>query len=393
MLSLLCASRPRWSSATTLGIPLLLLLRLLICCETFSPPHTTSLLEQHAQRQARVKVQLNNSDPLMLKIHHRNTHHVLSVLYSPVLLQLAADDKDNIIAQEQEEDENQQRSLIRRVLTIPLRLLKRPIRYLRRKIGKGEGDSNAQQDEGGGYIMETSAAKTATTVATAVQTESSPTLDTKSFAVEEKKNVRNAVPKATKKKPPPLPPVGLRTGIGMDRSPTCAKSVDLSGQWDLLVTDEFKNQYDEYLTLLGQPYLVRSVAISIVGLTTEETRQTDSGRNLYILGRNLRGVWERNLITDEGSRQQQLSFTPSQTEIITADGENVMAEAWWEDQGTTHRSWLRGVKKYGGGDFESKRFLEKKDRNDILVCESTFHPNDPKREKAKVTWRFTRQQL
>jgi hypothetical protein len=60
---------------------------------------------------------------------------------------------------------------------------------------------------------------------------------------------------------------------------------------------------------------------------------------------------------------------------------------------------LRGVRKYGGGSFESLRYLEAgadDDPNNILpkattlVCVSTFHPDDPSQERASVTWRFQR---
>jgi hypothetical protein len=387
---------------TMIPIPLLLLpLRLLFLYPpsqaAFSPDHSF----QQAYQTARIKrVQLHFQNDSLLKHDHRR-NNVLSVYFSPALLQLAMtddhhDDDSSILLSQPEQDDEQPlqqepKSRIRRVLTFPLRLLKRPIRYLRRKIGKGEaGDSSdAQRDEIGAAAAD--AELTPATAPATSEFRQDTTLDTKSLvAVEEPKTMAKDMQKSAKKTSSPI------VAAIDPRSPTCAKSVDLSGHWDLLVTDEFKNQYDEYLTLLGQPYLVRSVAMSIVGLTTEETRQTDSGRSLFILGRNLRGVWERNLLTEDAATRkynEQQPFVPLQTEIITADGENVLAEAWWEDQGTTHRSWLRGVKKYGGGDFESKRFLEKKDRNnDVLVCESTFHPKDPKREKAKVTWRFTRQQ-
>jgi len=167
-----------------------------------------------------------------------------------------------------------------------------------------------------------------------------------------------------------------------DRSPTAAKGVDLSGDWNLIVTDEFKEAYDKYLTLLGQPYFVRSVAMSIVSLTTETTIQSDNGANLMIRGQNLRGLWERTLKTVAAIQNDEEAI------IETADGERVKCEAWWENRGQLHRSWLRGVEKYGGGSFESKRYLE---GNDILVCESIFHPDDQSREKAAVTWRFERQ--
>ena len=74
--------------------------------------------------------------------------------------------------------------------------------------------------------------------------------------------------------------------------------------------------------------------------------------------------------------------------VVTADDEQVKAEAWWENEGTVHMSWMRGVTKYGGGNFESKRYLEEGGK--ILVCESIFHPLDEKREKATVTWKFLR---
>jgi hypothetical protein len=162
-----------------------------------------------------------------------------------------------------------------------------------------------------------------------------------------------------------------------NRSINSASNVDLSGEWNIIVSDAFKEEYDKYLTLLGQPLLVRSVALSIVSMTTESTEQNDEGMMLSIRGRNVRGTWERTLMT------------PEITRIVTADGEDVEAEAWWENSGTVHRSWLRGVSKYGGGDFESKRYLESNGK--VLVCESTFHPRDATRENARVTWRFLRQ--
>jgi hypothetical protein len=72
-----------------------------------------------------------------------------------------------------------------------------------------------------------------------------------------------------------------------------------------------------------------------------------------------------------------------------------------------HHSWLRGVTKYGGGDFESIRYLEQQpsyskkggvnDGNqyplssNVLVCHSIFHPTTTQfRETARVTWRFGR---
>lgn len=180
-----------------------------------------------------------------------------------------------------------------------------------------------------------------------------------------------------------LPPAENSTALSEvdpSRSETASPTTDLTGSWQLVVTNAFKQQYEKYLKLLGQPKLVRSVAISIIGMTTEETRQDENGRSLWIKGTNPRGVWERILVSNSVDDDQQY-------EIQTIDKETVQAEAWWEEGGSRHRSWLKGVSKYGGGSFESLRYL---DGPDILVCESTFHPTDAKREPARVTWRFAR---
>lgn len=160
-----------------------------------------------------------------------------------------------------------------------------------------------------------------------------------------------------------------------------SQTTDLSGKWQLIVSDEFKTAYDNYLKLLGQPSLVRSVALSIIGMTSEETIQANDGRELIIRGRNIRGFWERKL---EASAAEDPLILP----IVTADQETVHSECWWEDNGRVHHSWLREVNKYGGGSFESKRYLE--DGGDTLVCESTFFPTDSSKEKAGVSWRFKR---
>ena len=169
---------------------------------------------------------------------------------------------------------------------------------------------------------------------------------------------------------------------------TATATVDLSGVWELVVTEEFKQEYDQYLLRLGQPFLVRSIAVNVITLTQEETQQSDKGRTLFIRGSNVKGVWERTLTASGPLNGKSSDFEPIHTTITTADDEQVLAEAWWEDNGTVHRSWLRGVEKYGGGSFESRRYLQ--DNGQVLVCESTFHPNDEKRKKASVTWKFQR---
>jgi hypothetical protein len=176
-------------------------------------------------------------------------------------------------------------------------------------------------------------------------------------------------------------PVGDRWAISDDK-------VDLTGNWELLATDDFRKEYDRYLEQLGQPKLVRSVALGIVGQTTEQLRQSDKGRSLLIVGRNIRGVWSRTLVAS-GTDFDNDEFVPLFVPITSADSEQVEAESWWENCGTVHVSWMRGVTKYGGGSFESRRYLV--DNNTVYVCESSFFPNDPSKEPIQITWRFQRQ--
>lgn len=165
-------------------------------------------------------------------------------------------------------------------------------------------------------------------------------------------------------------------------------SVDFSGIYDMIVTDEFKKEYDRYLELMGQPFFVRSVALNVISFTEEEMVQTDKGRSLFIRGRNVKGVWERTLTASGPEKGREPEFEGVLTAIKTADDEEVLAEAWWENSGTVHRSFLYGVKKYGGGSFESIRYLE--DDGNVYVCESIFHPNDKDKQAPRITWRFQR---
>ena len=73
----------------------------------------------------------------------------------------------------------------------------------------------------------------------------------------------------------------------------------------------------------------------------------------------------------------------------STDSEKVVAESWWANDGAIHVSWTYGVKSYGGGSYESKRYLEQ--NGDVYVCESTFHPNDKTREPSYLKWRFLRE--
>jgi hypothetical protein len=228
-----------------------------------------------------------------------------------------------------------------------------------------------------------------------VQTEQEPAISETVVGVIEKaehqpaiiEKVVGIVEKAKEEKPAKKQKVETSGKPAGDRWALAAPGVDLSGEWTLVVNEDFRIAYDEYLKQLGQPFIVRSVALTIIALTSEVTHQTEEGRNLLIRGTNARGIWKRTLVAS-GTDSDNDEFTQLQVPIVTADDERVEAEAWWEEEGTVHRSWMRGLNKYGGGDFESRRYLE--DGGKVLVCESTFRPREKDRKDASVTWRFLR---
>ncbi|GMH70195.1 hypothetical protein TL16_g05347 [Triparma laevis f. inornata] len=149
-----------------------------------------------------------------------------------------------------------------------------------------------------------------------------------------------------------------------------------SGAWKLIASEEFKKQYDAYLNNLGQPKLVRGVALSLVQFTSEVTEHDVESGGLRVTGKNPKGVWDRVLeLTGEDA---------SGVPVLTADSETVDAISYWE--GETHVSVLKGSKKYGGGDFSSRRSME----GEVYVCESVFIPNDFSQPKAEITWKFER---
>ena len=166
--------------------------------------------------------------------------------------------------------------------------------------------------------------------------------------------------------------------------------VDFTAIWKIDISDNFKDGYDEYLKGLGQPSIVRAVALSIIDLTTEDINQSNEGREVSIKGKNIRGIWERTLVASGSDYEKEYSENENRESIfiLTADNEKVTAEAWWEMNGTIHVSWLRGGKKYGGGDFESRRYLA--DGGKTLVCESIFYPKKKNKGKPSLTWKFTR---
>ena len=131
-------------------------------------------------------------------------------------------------------------------------------------------------------------------------------------------------------------------------------SVDFTGNWTLIVDDSFKSEYDSYLRKLGQPMLVRTVAMTVIGSTKEEAIQSEGGKQLFIRGMNVRGSWERTLEaseTDAVGEEGDMHAVEGHVlkPMVTADEEEVEVASWWENGGKVHRSWVVGGKKYGGG--------------------------------------------
>lgn len=258
----------------------------------------------------------------------------------------------------------QQLSIIRRIV----RFITKPFRYVKHRVISKRQKQLVNELDGNAIVSDETLSYNTTTL----PLESSTT----------RTNLESSPQASVPQNQSPLHSLHPIQG---ERWAVAADHVDLSGKWYLINTDTFQHEYNRYLCLLGQPQIVRTIALSIVTMTTEETKQMDRGRILWIRGRNVRGVWERTLTTS-GSDEANTHVAPLYVPIVTIDGEKVLSEAWWENKGTVHHSWIRGVTKYGGGDFEARRYLEQDGMG--LVCETTFHPNNKKQEKARITWRF-----
>lgn len=173
--------------------------------------------------------------------------------------------------------------------------------------------------------------------------------------------------------------------ITISRQSKAADTVDLSGSWKPIVTEEFKKEYDSYLANCSQSFVFRKVVVNGIGYQKEIIRQLNNGVDLEIIATNPAGNWNRTLVTSDES--QPLNVT-----ITDPDGDRVQVEAWWEENGTRHKSLLRGKPRVQGGVFETVRYLES---DNLLVCESSFHPapsSSMKFEYGYVLWKFQRDQ-
>jgi hypothetical protein len=168
-----------------------------------------------------------------------------------------------------------------------------------------------------------------------------------------------------------------------------ARTTDLSGTWKPVITPAFKKEYEKYLENLGQSFAFRTLCLNFVGLTRETI--TQDGTLLNIRGTTPIGVWDRTLVSS-GSDLTNAEYEPFNVTFLDPDKDSVDVEAWWEDGGTVHKSWLRGKPRVNGGEFESTRYLE---NDNTLICESLFHPpngtNANSFRPAFVKWRFERE--
>ena len=131
--------------------------------------------------------------------------------------------------------------------------------------------------------------------------------------------------------------------------------------------------------------MFRKVVVNGIAYQQEVIRQLHDGVHLEIVATNPVGNWNRTLIASG-------ELNPFNVTITDPDGDEVKLEAWWEENGTRHKSFLRGKPNVYGGIFETVRFLES---DNILVCESSFHPNPctiPKFKYGHVVWKFQREQ-
>jgi hypothetical protein len=171
-----------------------------------------------------------------------------------------------------------------------------------------------------------------------------------------------------------------------------ANTTDLSGTWKPIVTTEFKKQYDEYLQNCSESVFFRKVVLNTLGLTVDEIKQKEHGRNLTITGRNPAGSWARTLIAS-GADNNNTDFDPVYVEIKDPDADKVNVEAWWELDGAVHKSILRGKPRVQGGEFETLRYLEGNDTN-VLVTESSFRPSPGGKATSfrpgSIKWRYER---
>jgi hypothetical protein len=175
-------------------------------------------------------------------------------------------------------------------------------------------------------------------------------------------------------------------------------SIDLTGTWAPMIDSEFQSLYGKYLENCGTSLVFRQLCLNFARVTRERIDQVEQGRLLHLHGQSPAGGWKRTLISS-GADHDQETFEPLQAEFLDPDKEMVQVEAWWEEQGTVHKSWLRNKPGVAGGEFESTRYLKTNptDGTVELICESIFHPAEHDRNNPSsrfkpgfVRWRYRR---
>jgi hypothetical protein len=139
----------------------------------------------------------------------------------------------------------------------------------------------------------------------------------------------------------------------------------------------------------------------------EHVQQLQRGRELDIVSANPAGRWHRTLVASEDNAID----SPFNVTIVDPDGDSIQVEAWWEQHGTRHRSWLRGKPNLYGGFIQTIRYLQQEEPQDdnaddnnkndnsppptFMICESTFHPHPqapPSKnfQPGRVVWKYQR---
>mmetsp|Transcript_50265 Transcript_50265/g.76513 ORF Transcript_50265/g.76513 Transcript_50265/m.76513 type:complete len:327 (+) Transcript_50265:233-1213(+) len=170
---------------------------------------------------------------------------------------------------------------------------------------------------------------------------------------------------------------------------TAAKHVDLSGVWKPIVTSDFNQDFNDYLVNCSLPFFHRKLLVNGIALQTEYIEQRREGQELEIVDKTPAGSWNRTLLTS-GATVQVDKYEARNFSIKDPYGDFVQVEAWWEDMGFVHKSWLRGKPNSYGATIETSRYLE---GDDTLVCESAFHPGQgapASHRYAEIAFRFKR---
>jgi hypothetical protein len=141
--------------------------------------------------------------------------------------------------------------------------------------------------------------------------------------------------------------------------------------------------------------MFRQLCCTFCSTTKETILQKEGGQSLQLIGTSPGGMWDRTLISsgidntsndddDDDGTTDRGQYEVVYAKFLDPDKESVTVEAWWDEMGTVHHSFMRGKASVCGGEFESRRYLDyvvdDKDATKHviqLVCESTFHPFIP----------------